>query len=130
MTTIIDASKVQYSDNSTNSTTSSVMVKLKEITMTTSYTGSWRISFDIRTSSGGTPVYGIIYLNGSVYGTLRSTTGRIVYTEHFSSINITQGDLIQFYGRRGGSSNSVSLTAYRINFITQDAVKKSSMLVM
>lgn len=115
MTEIIASETIRYSSDASASVTTASYVKYKELTMTNSYTGSWRITFDLF----GDPYYtgqlgfGRIYKNGVAYGIERSnaeTEGLVNYSEDFTNISITSGDLIQLYGKRNG------LLSYLENF--------------
>jgi hypothetical protein len=71
--------------------------KLKEIQV--DRTGSYRVEFDIRNTTGGGSTFGRVYINGVAAGTERSnaTTGFLTYSEDFS---LTANDLVQIYCKK------------------------------
>lgn len=91
----------------------------KTITVTSAYTGSWRISFNMMCGSGTIPVYGRIYINGTPYGTLQTSSNFglpwAIFTQDFSGISIASGAQIQLYGY-SPTNGSVVLSYFRIYF--------------
>jgi len=95
----------------------------KYITVTQSYTGSWRIYFEYSCWNGGGDcpdggvAYGQLYKNGVSYGSLQSNhyTPFTSIVQAFYDISITSGDVIQVdvYGASGLGS---ALRNFRIQF--------------
>ena len=97
------AGDMLVSTNTTERTTSSTSdVKLKETTWNLT-TSTLRITFELKSSTGNA-VYGTIYKNGSIVGTLQSTTSMsyVTFTEDIAGFTV--GDLVQVYVRRGASA--------------------------
>ena len=102
---IAASSNVKYSSNDWALTSANNWTKVKEIIVTESYIGSWRISFEFAgdynydCSVGDCPGWAQIYKNGLPYGTIRSnaTYENLYYSEDFTGISITNGDKIQIY---------------------------------
>lgn len=98
----IASDTLQYSSDAEVTSSATNFALVKSITMTNSYTGSWRIKFDIRDAAdGGTPGTTIakIYKNSIAYGTQRATNSvsYVTYSEDFTSISITSGDTIEIW---------------------------------
>jgi len=114
---------IQYSSDSTVTTTSLSYVKLKSITIIDSYTGSWRISYHAtdKTCYGeiDEPTYSRIYKNGVPYGTEHMYQN--TYTEDFNSISITNGDTIELWAHATNSgcpTHLAGVDSFRIKFDT------------
>lgn len=133
MTAIIASNTIQYSDAALSGTTSvyPTMALMKTITMTNSYTGSWRISFRMGGGFDGTYYYtgyGQIYKNGVPYGTLQSVIGTQTFNQDFSNISISAGDNMQIYAAMEPGSDVATILNFYIEFDV--AVNKSSMFTM
>ena len=132
--TVIEASNtVQYSSNGNSFHNLTVYTKVKELTMTDNYTGSWRIAFVISTADALDTAYGKIYKNGVAYGTERSTSLSTpqLFTEDFTSISISSGDLIQLYTKVVSGSDDVINTTFEDKFtLPPPSVSQSNMLLM
>jgi hypothetical protein len=131
--TIVASDTVQYSSDAiAYSPYSNSYINIKEITVTDSYTGSWRIKFDLEGSylddpdyCGSYPTngYATLYKNGVAYGTPRgvSNYGYSTFSQNFTSISISSGDKIQIY-MRGDTSECVDYAGdvknFRIEFDT------------
>lgn len=80
-------------------------VKVKEHKVTSDYTGSWRITWSFSEARNNNcdelnnPIltHTKIYKNGVAWGTDHSTTSATTASEDFTSLSITNGDLIQIY---------------------------------
>jgi len=112
-------SNVKYSNISTASTTSATPILLKDITITENYTGSWRIIYDLTSSSAINHAYSQIYINNVSYGSIQSalccTTTEA--NETFTDIHITYGDVLQVYGyREAAVSSTTSVSNFKILF--------------
>ncbi len=116
-TVITSSDTIQYSSDDAVSTTEGVYTKVKEIVMTDSYTGSWKINFDMRSNNDleTTTVYARIYKNGVAYGTEQTTVffDFVTKTQTFTGISINSGDLIQIYAR---TSESPTYSSRVMNF--------------
>ncbi len=90
------------------STAAMSYTKVKEILV--GFAGTFRITFDLRSSSAGYTAYGRVYKNGAASGTARSTnnTSLVTYSQDISSF--AAGDKIQVYIYSNGG------TAYAANF--------------
>lgn len=123
---------VQYSSNAEVYNVTTVYTKIKEITVTDSYTGSWRIAFQMTPGDVGTS-YGKIYKNGVAYGTEQSSASTHPYysffTEDFTSISITNGDLIQLYVKNS-ADDLTWVNLFEIKFSVPSSVSQSNMLLM
>jgi len=114
---IVASNNIKYSDNSESSTNSLVLVKLKEITITENYSGSWRILFTLFTGNPVTSVSAILYKNNVSYGTVRSVVGgSSIFTEDFTNISIISGDKIQIYGKADGIIAIATVYDFSIRF--------------
>ena len=118
MTVITASNVIQYSSDAEDSDAGNDYVPLKSITMTDSYTGSWRISFQLRNDNNTTLTYGKIYRNGVAYGTEHTTTSDTYteYSEDFSSINITAGDTMELWGKNPPGADIIFVQDFRIKF--------------
>src|SRR5659263_460873 len=79
---------------------------------------SWRILFDLRSSSAGTTVYGKVRKNGADYGSEFSTTSASFQTESqdFTSINISSGDTIELWDYTTNGAVNVIVQNFYIKF--------------
>ena len=112
---------IQYSSDNAQSSTSGTYVLLKELIMDDPYTGSWNISFDMRSNNDQqtTLAYGRIYKNNVAYGIERMTTSFefVTFSQTFSAITINAGDKIQIYVKTDESpSYSSRIMNFRIMF--------------
>lgn len=135
MTVITASNVIQYSSDAEDSDASSTyaLVIGKTLTMTDSYTGSWRISFQLRNDNNATLTYGKIYRNGVAYGTEHTTTSDTYteYSEDFSSINITAGDIMEIWGKNPPGTDIIFVQDFRIKFdILGPTTSQSDMLLM
>jgi len=114
---IIASSNIKYSNDSSASTTASVITKMKEIRLTENYNGSWKINFDAVTFSSGTSNIRI-YKNSVPYGSLQgigiSFSGTI--SETFNNILIFDSDVIELWGNRGTTAAPLIVSNFRILF--------------
>lgn len=129
MTSITASDTIQYSNDTYISAYNGYPpTKLKEISLTDSYTGSWRIVFDYSCCSDSgagsecynTPVYFQLYKNGFPYGTFLTTYSCSWNTQlqDFTNINIASTDKIQIYGYMSDAYADTTLTIknFRIEF--------------
>jgi len=70
--------------------------KIKELKITGS--GLVRVKFDLKISNVADIAYGKIYINGNPVGTER-TNGTTTYVTFSEDFNVSDGDLIQVYGK-------------------------------
>lgn len=102
-------------------TTSTSYEKKKEIKVV--YNGTYRVKFDLKSSSAGHNVYGRIYKNGSAVG-IERIRDQITYQTFSEDIAFEAGDTIELW-----SKATSSYTAYVQNFrIYGDKTKKSSVI--
>lgn len=130
MVKIVASDNVRYIDYVSRSTKSDIYVKLYSLTMTDSYTGSWKINFSMMgfpTCAG----YGQIRINGVPYGTERiNNTGSLIsYSETFNSVNVVPGDTIELWVRRQGSGYYIVIGMYSYT-ICFDIINEGSMFLM
>jgi|SRR3972149_1490655 hypothetical protein len=121
MTIIAATDTIRYSSDAASQTSSTTYVKLKELTMTDSYTGSWRIVFDLAGYFDGDFYFsgwGRVYKNGVPYGTERIEAADYYVTksEDFTGISIANGDLIQLYAHSETIFTNVFIQNFRIEF--------------
>jgi len=76
------------------SSTSTSYAKVKE--MVAGFTGTHRITFEMKESGSGFNPRARIYKNGVAFGTEQSSTGNS-YVEKVEDLSFTEGDLIQLY---------------------------------
>jgi len=108
---------IQYSDDGVNSTSQTSPTKIKELSMISAYTGSWRVYFEMSDNFGSAGV-GQIYKNGIPYGYQQpSNWGYTSYTQDFTNINIIAGDKIQIYAY-AYSIDEIDIKNFRIEFDT------------
>lgn len=119
---IVASDTIQYSSDSPAETFSDAYTKVKELMMTSDYVGSWRIKFDFAGDpyddcAGTCYNFAQIYKNGAAYGTEygNANIGYTTYSEDFTNISISSGDLIQLY-IRAGSGVLASAQNFRIEF--------------
>lgn len=120
MTEIIASETIRYSNDTNTSNATTLWIKVKELTVTDSYTGSWRISFGLATSVNYQYVYAQIRLNDAVYGS-EVTSSSLTYqyrVADFTSININVGDKIQLWVTSAGTSRAAKTQNFRIKFDT------------
>jgi hypothetical protein len=125
---ITASNTIQYSSDAEIWTYSTSPYKLKEITVANSYTGSWRIYFELvcfndEYACDNFNTYGQIYKNDVPYGTLQNTGSYyyIGYNQDFTGINISNGDKIQLYAYdNSGLGNPASVRNFRIMFNQPD----------
>lgn len=85
--------------------------KLKEIV--SNVTGTMRVSFDLKRSSGsGPPIRARIYVNGVAVG-IERVSDSTTYTTYTEDITIRQGDLIQIYAQ-GTSTTYAIVRNFRV----------------
>jgi len=116
---IVASNNIKYSNDSVINYNAGVPSKIKEITITENYIGSWNISFELdKVAVGGANVYAQIYKNNVVYGTLAATTFDtfVTFSEVFSNITILSGDKIQLYGYIDPGVTSANVQNFRIRF--------------
>lgn len=92
-----------YADTSRSDTGSGSYEKVKEVTLTTG-TGSFSVSFNLKSFNSGYTVRGRIYKNGVAVGTERSTnnnTTGVTYAETLTGL--VAGDKIQIYAKDSGA---------------------------
>lgn len=128
---VVDATEIgmndtlQYQNNTEVSTTLESYVKVKEIIVNDSYTGSWRITFDLRCPVGdcsvsGNTARGKVYINDIAYGSEQITpvfeSDTKSTSENFSSISINNGDKIELYLRSDTNNMIVYASNFQIKF--------------
>jgi len=91
--TIVACSEIE------TSTSSATYVKAKEIRITKG--GTYRVSFDLRTSTAPNPAYGRIYKNGAALGTEQINTSE-TYATKSENLSFATEDLLQLYVKSGG----------------------------
>lgn len=102
---------IASSADTQQSTSNTTYTKVKEIE--TSIGGTFRIKFDLWSSSSADTAYGQIYKNGSAFGTERTTTNTspTTFTE---DLNFEPGDLIQLYIKQANSSETAFTQNFRV----------------
>lgn len=125
MTAIVASNTVRYSlDPEAYTTYFSALVPIESITIPSNYTGSWRISFNLRGDYDqyGQPIsnWAAIYKNGVQWGTFRSQSGDYgTFVENFTNINIASGTTIELWGRwnwDGATYGNCAVSNFRIEF--------------
>jgi hypothetical protein len=112
-----------HSNDAEKSTGSTTYVMLKEIV--NGIDGCWRVGFDLR-SSGGYTARGIIYRNGSSYGTERATTSTsyVTFTE---DLYFSRMDKIQLYARIYSTPQLAYVRNFRLYGDIIDAVAHNTL---
>ena len=95
--TITAGRAVQSANDSEVTSGASVYTLAKQIKVNASLSGTYRLSFVLKTINADFTAYAKLYKNGVAVGTERSTnsTTGVTYTEDFTTI--TTGDLLQLY---------------------------------
>lgn len=102
-------------DNSTErSTTSSAMVKVKQVTIRFVH-GTVRTRFRLKQTGGyATPLAKAqVYKNGVAVGTLQSTVST-AYVEFVQDLAFSEGDLYQIYACKAGDSTSAEVDGQQV----------------
>lgn len=116
---IIASNNVKYSNNTGNTTGALIYTKLREITITENYTGSWKISY-LTHSGSGDDSYTRIYKNDIAFGTENinvagSLGNDITYSQTFSGY-IDNSDRFSVYGHVTTGGFIVFASTFRILF--------------
>jgi len=114
---IVASNNIKYSNDTEIIFTDLALTEKQIISITESYSGSWKISFDLF-GYAIQNAHAQIYKNNVPYGTFQTTAGYgyTTFTQTFSNINILQGD-ISLYAYLDPPASSTSKTRnFRISF--------------
>jgi hypothetical protein len=135
MTQIVASNTIKYSnDTLVDCCQLDTYGIIKSITMTDSYTGSWKINFD---AAGDLDEFDhpstanlIIRKNGVNYGTAQSTSSSsfVTFTQTFTSISINNGDTMELWGF--DTTSTLATRNFRIMFDIVPGVQATLMRFM
>jgi hypothetical protein len=115
-----NTASVRYSSDAGAANTAQAWTKVKEITLTETYTGSIKVSYNIGDYNGiwDGDVYGRLYKDGVAIGTEITAHSDMTATrtETFNSINWASGSKIQVYGSNDYGTDEYVVDNFRIYF--------------
>ncbi|MBW6440412.1 fibronectin type III domain-containing protein, partial [Patescibacteria group bacterium] len=117
--TVITASDtVQYASDKEEWVDLATYEKIKYLTIASSHTGTWRLTYDISTNRGGSE-YEIRINGGAAIATNSTLVAYFTWDtnkSHDFSINLNTGDTVEIWGRSMLSSDFSGVKNFRIKF--------------